>query len=171
MQEKIPKASKESHGPKMMTENLRLHDGFSGPLAFPEAAPLVFPELDWIANHGTQEQIKKIGKYLRFRKFAADYYDRRAQAEYVSIRPPWNDEFILTSNPQATKNPDSPLASPPQRGFTSRFGDPSDSTNLSPFSLATGGLVPYSTKGYFDRTRGRRQAANVSLPRQDTKQS
>ncbi|KAL5051418.1 hypothetical protein BDW71DRAFT_202600 [Aspergillus fruticulosus] len=109
------------------TDKLRSHSGTTGPSAFPESAPLVFPVLDWLENNVNAEQAEKLGRYKKFRKFVADYYDRRAQAEY------------------AARNPESPLAAPPTRAFTSRFADPNDDTNKSPISLATGGAVPYNT--------------------------
>lgn len=160
----ISKASTEASGVKKITEKLRTHDEPSGPVEFPKAVPLIFPELDWIAANGNPEQTKKIGKYVKFRKQVADYYDRRAQAEYVRFIPFSHARFSLAdvNKHQASKNPESPLAAPPQRGFTSKFGDPRDDTNLSPISLATGGAVPFKTTGYWDRSRKRgRKLANV----------
>jgi hypothetical protein len=60
----------------------------------------------------------------------------------------------LTLDVQAFKNPTSPLAAAPTRGFASKYGDPSDATNLSPLSLATHGLIPYSRSTYLERNRG-----------------
>lgn len=98
MRDNITKASTEASGLKKTTDKLRLHDGLSGPLKFPESTPLVFPELDRVASNGNPEQTKKIGKYLKFRKLVAEYYDRRAQAEYVSRidpqRPPFSPDMV-----------------------------------------------------------------------------
>ena len=77
-------ASEAKTGVKKLANKVRTHDGLSGPVDFPDAAPLVFPELDWLAKNGSDDQKKKISGHLKFRKFVADYYDRRAQAEYVS---------------------------------------------------------------------------------------
>ncbi|KAL4910010.1 hypothetical protein BDW74DRAFT_165272 [Aspergillus multicolor] len=114
-------------GVRKYTGKLRSHSGTTGPSEFPVSAPLVFPALDWLADNANAEQAEKLGGYKKFRKFVADYYDRRAQAEY------------------AARNPTSPLAAPPTRAFTSRFADPNDATNKSPISLGTGGAVPYNT--------------------------
>ncbi|KAF1974683.1 hypothetical protein BU23DRAFT_579478 [Bimuria novae-zelandiae CBS 107.79] len=121
-------ASIDKSGLKKYTSKLRSNDGVSEPVAFLEAAPLVFPELDWLAENGSVEQRKKLGGYVKFRKFVADYFDRRAEADYVPAAP--------------------------TRGFASRYGDPSDATNLSPLSLATHGLVPYSRSAHLERNRG-----------------
>lgn len=77
-------SSTSKTGVKKLKNKIRTHNGFSGPVDFPDAAPLVFPELDWLEKNGTDDQKKKISGNLKFRKFVADYYDRRAQAEYVS---------------------------------------------------------------------------------------
>jgi hypothetical protein len=59
----------------------------------------------------------------------------------------------LTCIVQAFKNATSPLAAAPTRDFASKYGDPSDATNLSPLSLATNGLVPYSKTRYLEYNR------------------
>lgn len=69
---------------KNKTRNLRLSSGKTqGEMEMPEAAPLIFPMLDDTLAKGSegkqQNAIKKSGKFF------ADYYDRRAQAQYVSI--------------------------------------------------------------------------------------
>lgn len=123
----IATTSDAKTGVRKYTDKLRTHSGTTGPSEFPESAPLVFPVLDWLETNADAEQAEKLGRYKKFRKFVADYYDRRAQAEY------------------AARNPMSPLAAPPKRAFTSKFANPNDNTNKSPISLATGGLVPYNT--------------------------
>ncbi|KAF2819714.1 hypothetical protein CC86DRAFT_126834 [Ophiobolus disseminans] len=123
-------------GLKKYTNKIRASDGLSGPVDFPNAAPLVSPGLDWLAENGNADQKKKLQGSTKFCKIVADYYDRRAQADY------------------AFKNPASPLAVAPTRGFASKYGDPSDATNLSPLSLATYGFIPYSRSTYIKRSRG-----------------
>nr|QJD20771.1 hypothetical protein [Aspergillus versicolor] len=128
---------KSKSGVRKYTDKLRTNSGTTGPSEFPESAPLVFPVLDWMKEN--PEQAEKQGRYLKFRKFVADYYDRRAQVEY------------------AARNPTSPLAAAPQRGFTSKFADPNDATNKSPISLATGGAVPYNAQWRGESRNPRRQ--------------
>lgn len=74
-------------GVRKYTDKLRTHSGTTGPSEFPESAPLVFPVLDWLETNANAEQAEKLGRYKKFRKFVADYYDRRVQAEYVSPPP------------------------------------------------------------------------------------
>ena len=96
-------ASVAKTGVKKLTNKVRTHDGLSGPVDFPDAAPLIFPELDWLAKNGSDDQKNKISGYLKFRKFVADYYDRRAQAEYVSrYLPPAISADIVYSGIQTS---------------------------------------------------------------------
>lgn len=81
--EKIATSSDPKSGVRKYTDKLRTNSGKTGPSEFPESAPLVFPVLDWMKEN--PEQAEKQGRYLKFRKFVADYYDRRAQVEYVSF--------------------------------------------------------------------------------------
>lgn len=81
---KATEASTPKTGLGKYTNRVRGHDGTSGPVEFPDTAPLVFPELDCLIEHGDAEQTQKLGKNMKFRKSVADYYDRRAQADYVS---------------------------------------------------------------------------------------
>lgn len=67
---------------KNKTRNMRLSSGRTqGEMEMPEAAPLIFPMLDATIAQGSegkqQNVIKKSGKFF------ANYYDRRAQAQYV----------------------------------------------------------------------------------------
>lgn len=64
-------------------KNLRKSSGQThGEIEMPEAAPLVFPALDQLAaTTGDEEQ--KQNALKKSKKFVADYFDRRAQAEYV----------------------------------------------------------------------------------------
>lgn len=51
-----------------------------GEIELPEAAPLIFPALDKAAAAGST------GGFSGFQNVVADYFDRRAQAKYVSSR-------------------------------------------------------------------------------------
>ncbi len=56
-----------------------------GELEMPEAAPLVFPALDDVAQSVAQSgDVEKRNAFMRSTKFVANYYDKRAQMEYVS---------------------------------------------------------------------------------------
>ncbi|OJJ31289.1 hypothetical protein ASPWEDRAFT_72249, partial [Aspergillus wentii DTO 134E9] len=93
---------------------------------FPEVAPLVFPVVDRLA---TDEETKKKNKTFketakRRKEFAANYFDKRAQAKFIA------------------KNPDSALNQGPQPTFTSRYADPNHpASSGSPIALLTGGYV------------------------------
>ena len=58
-----------------------------GELEMPEAAPLVFPELDAVAAANEADGKKKSGLKEKG-AFIATYMDKRAQASYVSSPPP-----------------------------------------------------------------------------------
>lgn len=95
-----------------------------GDYPFPEAAPLVFPGLDKLAEETGEGLEKKQKKLVRAGNFVAEYNDKRAQARY------------------AGKNPDSLLAQTPKHTFRSRYADPNHpaaSGNL--ISLITGGHI------------------------------
>ena len=53
-----------------------------GNVDLPEAAPLIFPALDQALTEGGEEERNKLKGSMNF---VADYYDRRAQASYVSF--------------------------------------------------------------------------------------
>ncbi len=61
-------------------KNFRNASGKVGELQLPAAAPLVFPDLDVIGEKRKQTNLKTITK------FTTDYFDRRAQANFVSLR-------------------------------------------------------------------------------------
>jgi len=73
-------------GFKRTLNNLRVSSGTTrGELEMPEAAPLIFPALDKLADQtGEGAAAKKENVFKRSGKFVADYQDRRAQAKYVS---------------------------------------------------------------------------------------
>lgn len=73
-----------------LRRNLRLTSGVThGEIELPEAAPLIYPDLDRAAlraiegkgpeSEGTRNKLKSAGSWV------ADYVDRKAQAEYVSL--------------------------------------------------------------------------------------
>jgi hypothetical protein len=56
-----------------------------GDFGLPEAAPLVFPTLDLVGASDHEEAKKFKEKMARKKNYVADYYDRRATAEFVSL--------------------------------------------------------------------------------------
>lgn len=72
-------------GFKKTLKNIKLSSGTTyGELEMPEAAPLIFPALDRIADIEGSENSQKSNKFKDSGKFVTDYFDRRAQAKYVS---------------------------------------------------------------------------------------
>ena len=64
-------------------------------MEFPEVAPLVYPALDQLADQQGEEAVTKRDKVKKQAAFVTDYWDKRAQAKYVSIsfcrsNPPTN---------------------------------------------------------------------------------
>ena len=57
-----------------------------GEWEFPEVAPLVFPALDRLAAQTSEDGVKKKTKMGKGFTFVANYWDKRATAEYVSTR-------------------------------------------------------------------------------------
>ena len=111
---------------KNFGQNMRLSSGKTyGELELPEAAPLIFPALDRVAEDTSAEGVKKQTKMKTRQKFVSDYFDRRAQAQY------------------AAENPGSSLAvSPGEKQFASRYSDPNHPANSgSLISLITGGVI------------------------------
>ena len=65
--------------------NLKSSSGKTyGDLDFPEPAPLVFPALDELQEEAGDDANRKRDKLKGSKKFVDDYYDRRAQAKFVS---------------------------------------------------------------------------------------
>lgn len=74
-----------STGFKKTLKSIKLSSGTTyGELEMPEAAPLIFPALDRIADIEGGENSQKSNKFKDSGKFVTDYFDRRAQAKYVS---------------------------------------------------------------------------------------
>lgn len=99
----------------------------------PEAAPLIFPALDEMSLAEDAEGTNKQSSMKRKGKFVANYFDKRAQAAYM------------------TENRDSTLAAanPAQHTFASRYADPNHPVNSgSPISLLTAGYInPKAMRG------------------------
>ena len=78
-------ASRNDAGPGLGLSSFRSSDGNTyGEWEFPETAPLVFPALDQLAAQTGAEGEKKQGEIAKKMKFAAEYWDKRATAQYVS---------------------------------------------------------------------------------------
>ncbi|KAH8692234.1 hypothetical protein BGW36DRAFT_431454 [Talaromyces proteolyticus] len=118
---------------KKNLKDFRLTSGrTNGEIELPEAAPLIYPDLDRAAAQamegqekgpeGPRQKLRNSGKWVQ------DYMDRKAQASY------------------AAKNPESALSVPSseRKGFVSRFNDPNHPANTgSLVSLLTGGKIKF----------------------------
>lgn len=158
-------------------QNIRLVSGKTrGEIELPEAAALVFPELDRAAgldqeqqskgksdvNESTKEKWKSAGKWVQ------DYLDRRAQATYVS----WETlrmriVMSMLIEPQEKEHQGSSLAVPTNArpAFSSRFSDPNHPANSgSLISLLTGGNVNPAVRRQERRNarQGRRESRRES---------
>lgn len=88
-------------------QNLRLASGTTrGTIELPEAAPLIFPDIDHKLSHEGPETFKDKTKDAK--KFLADYLDRRAQMQYVSPPPPCTQPTITNIRPRPSKTPTPP---------------------------------------------------------------
>lgn len=54
-------------------------------MEFPEVAPLIFPALDNLADQQGEDAVRKRDKLKKKANFVDDYWDKRAQAKYVSL--------------------------------------------------------------------------------------
>ena len=63
---------------KLKSSDAKTH----GTLPFSECAPLIFPDLDELAEHRGDNQSKLKGAKRR-KEFVSDYWDRRSQAKFV----------------------------------------------------------------------------------------
>ncbi|KAH0361724.1 hypothetical protein KCU84_g6775, partial [Aureobasidium melanogenum] len=121
--ETVETLSKGSKGVSGVQDKFRSSDGTTyGELAFPEVAPLVFPTLDELAAQTGPEAAKKKSNVAKGMTFVANYWDKRATAEY------------------SMQNPDSVLAQVPQGEFTSRYADPNH-------AAASGSLISFVSGG------------------------
>lgn len=105
--------------------------GNTNGVVFSETAPLVFPALQQSLTESTHQETKtKREKIGLVKNLVADYYDRRAQAQY------------------AGENPDSDLLVTPKPKFTSRYSDPNHpASSGSLIGLVTGGAINIPPKG------------------------
>ena len=102
-------------------------------LELPEAAPLIFPNLDAAADE--EEAGKKQNAFKKSGKFISNYIDQRAHATYNAENP---NSSLSTGAPE----------------FKSRYADPTHpATNGSLISLVTGGKVDLRGMKNKDRTR------------------
>lgn len=84
--ERIDLHSKPANGLSGLSSKFRVSDGNSyGQWDFPEVAPLIFPALDQLASPLDTDGIKKKKKMAQGMTFVANYWDKRATAEYVSL--------------------------------------------------------------------------------------
>ena len=82
----IDSRSKAQTGLSGFQSKYRTSDGNTyGEWELPEVAPLVFPALDHLAAQESADAVKKKNKIASGMTFAAEYWDKRATAEYVSL--------------------------------------------------------------------------------------
>lgn len=128
--------SSGNHGAKLK-HNLQWSSGSShGGMEMPEAAPLIFPDLDKAVDQADQSSgsggssgggAKQ--KFHSASKFVSEYSDRRAQAKFQ------ND------------SPEAALLVPQDKQFASRYSDPNHpASSGSLVSLLTGGNVDPRTR-------------------------
>lgn len=134
----------------------------------PEAAPLIYPDLDWalekeMQQEGEQKGIEKTSVKDKLKGAGAwvqDYRDRKAQASFVSDH--YGTPHLRASgltNFQERDHQGSSLAVPPssRAGFSSRFNDPDHPSNSgSLISLVTGGVIktdPRQARGLLELGR------------------
>ncbi|GAB1202543.1 hypothetical protein APSETT445_001161 [Aspergillus pseudonomiae] len=128
-----------------------------GHIELPDSAPLVYPDLDRAAaramegkgdeGEGIRERMKSAGSWVQ------DYFDRKAQASYVSTVSLIFCGYSFANRKQKAKNPGSSLAVPEsgRKGFVSRYNDPNHAVNNGKLtSVLTGGLLG-SNPGLIER--------------------
>ena len=54
-------------------------------MEFPEVAPLIFPALDNLVDSQGEDAVRMRDKLKKKADFVGDYWDKRAQAKYVSL--------------------------------------------------------------------------------------
>ena len=128
-------------------------------LELPEAAPLIFPDLDAIPDENKPSTVKRAGAFL------SDYYDRRAQANFVQSYP-IIVIFDDTDIEQEYYNPNSKLnVDQPRKEFVSRYSDPnSPAVNGGIIGLVTGGKVP-SARYHIQEARRRNKEGKPARQR------
>lgn len=85
------KSTSNSSGPSSFVKKFSNSSGKTyADMEFPEVAPLIYPALDNLAEQQGEEAVRKRDKLKKKAKFVDDYWDRRAQARYVSVPfPRW----------------------------------------------------------------------------------
>ena len=124
-----------------------------GELEMPEAAPLVFPELDAIAVRSEADGKKK-SSLKEKGAFIATYMDKRAQASYVSLtlslallayhlNQPTHTSFPKTLIPPSPPRTPSNLNSPPATAtpITLYIAAPSSHSSQAAVSMLLYGMV------------------------------
>ncbi|KAI1879231.1 hypothetical protein JX265_002185 [Neoarthrinium moseri] len=97
----------------------------------PEAAPLIFPQLDNMDETQKQNSVKRFGNFMK------DYHDRQAAAKFE------------------TQNPDSKIPNVPRKEFASKYSDPNHPASTGGLiSIASGGK--YNPVGPLGRIKQRR---------------
>jgi hypothetical protein len=133
----LPKQNEDDHAnlttSKKIFRPIRLVSGKTKVSEMPlEIAPLIYPGLDEMASRPLikrDESFKE--RMVRHKEFYADYFDRRARAEY------------------AGNNPDSALTkASTQPKFHTRFGDPNHPVNQGRIiALVSGGKIVPKDRG------------------------
>ncbi|KAJ5573484.1 uncharacterized protein N7459_007911 [Penicillium hispanicum] len=136
---------------KQRIKGLRLASGQThGEIELPEAAPLVYPDLDEVAaramegeakseSAGPRDKLKGAGTWVQ------DYLDRKSQASFVSARfHALISTRVRANKDQELKHQGSSLSVPgsARKGFVSRYSDPNHPANNGNLvSVLTGGRM------------------------------
>ena len=90
------KPTSNSSGPSNFVKKFSNSSGKTyADMEFPEVAPLIYPALDDLAEQQGEEAVRKRDKLKKKAKFVDDYWDRRAQAKYVSV--PFHHFYLATN--------------------------------------------------------------------------
>ncbi len=160
---------------KMYAGNFKSSSGTTrGEIELPETAPLVYPDTGYAEVGGktrtpdpqdnetasTDKEAKR-SVFSQNKKVAAAYFDKRAQAKYVSIISSLSisqlDPKLTSLSSQAYKHPDSALATetPPQ--FASRYGDPTHPSVTTSYAGRASAAIKHESLA--DRQARRRAGA------------
>lgn len=78
-------AQAHASGPSKFAKKFSNSSGVTyADMEFPEVAPLIYPALDNLAEQEGEEAVRTRDKLKKKAKFVDDYWDKRAQAKYVS---------------------------------------------------------------------------------------
>ena len=81
-------------------------------MEFPEVAPLIYPALDNLAEQQSEEAARKRDQLKKKGKFVGDYWDKRAQAKYVSASV--HDRLLAADSCYLSRLANIPIASWPR---------------------------------------------------------